>query len=360
MFGLVGLAGLEFLFQMGAPVGLHLFEFAFGDQAFGDQALAIELRRRLVGADDLVHHRLGERRLVAFVVAEAAIAEHVDDDRLVELLPEFGGDLGGVDHRFRIVAVDVEDRRLDHLGDVGRIGRRAREDRIGGEADLVVDDEMHRAADAMTAQARQAEAFGDHALAGKGGIAMQQQRHHLSPLGQRDDVAFEDLRHLVLLGAGLAHDHRIDDFEMRRVGRQRQMHLVAVELAVRGSTEMVLHVARAFDVVRGGGAALELVEHRAVRLAHDVGQHVQTAAMGHAEDDFLEAFLAAALDDLLERRDQRFAAVEAEALGALVLDVDELLEAFGLDQLLQDRLLAFRRELDVLVRTFDALLDPGL
>ena len=38
-----------------------------------------------------------------------------------------------------------------------------------------------------------------------------------------------------------------------------------------------------------------------------------------------------------------FAAVEAEALGALVLDVDELLEAFGLDQLLQDRLLAVRR-----------------
>ena len=62
----------------------------------------------------------------------------------------------------------------------------------------------------------------------------------------------------------------------------------------------------------------------------------------HADDDLVHAEIAAALDDLLERRDQRFAAVEAEALGAGELDVEELLEAFGLDQLVQDRLLAFR------------------
>ena len=56
--------------------------------------------------------------------------------------------------------------------------------------------------------------------------------------------------------------------------------------------------------------------------------------MGHAEHDLLHAQRAAALDDLLQRRDQRLAAVEAEALGARVLDVEELLEALGLDQLL--------------------------
>ena len=123
-------------------------------------------------ADRLVHQRLGERRLVALVVAEAAVAEHVDDDRLLEFLPELGRDLGGEHHRFRIVAVDVEDRRLDHLGDVGRIGRGAGVARIGGEADLVVDDEMDRAAGAVAAQARQAEAFGDDALAGEGGVAV--------------------------------------------------------------------------------------------------------------------------------------------------------------------------------------------
>ena len=162
-------------------------------------------------------------------------------------------------------------------------------------------------ADAVAAQARQAEHLGDHALAGKGRVAMQQQRQHLGALFQRHDLLARAAEDLVLLGARLAHHDRVDDLEVRRVGGQRQMHLVAVELAVRRGAEMVLHVARALDVVGGVGTALELVEDRAVRLGHDLGEHVEPAAMRHAEHDVLHAERAAALDDLLQRRDQRFA-----------------------------------------------------
>ena len=200
-------------------------------------------------------------------------------------------------------------------------------------------------------QVRQAEAFRHHALAGESRVAVDQQRHHHRAVFRRRAV-------LVLLGAHFAERDRVDDFEMRRVRRQRQMHLVAVELAVRRSAEVVLHVAGAFDVVRRRRAALEFVEQHAVRLAHHLRQHVEAAAMRHAEADFLHAEIAAALDDLLERRDQRLAAVEAEALGAGELDVEEFFEAFGLDQLVEDRALAFARERDLLVLAFDALLDP--
>ena len=82
--------------------------------------------------------------------------------------------------------------------------------------------------------------------------------------------------------------------------------------------------------------------------------------MRHAEADLAQAQLAAALDDLLERRDHRLAAVEAEALGARILDVEEVLEALGLDQLAEDGALALPGELDLLVRPLDALLNPGL
>ncbi len=47
-------------------------------------------------------------------------------------------------------------------------------------------------------------------------------------------------------------------------------------------------------------------------------------------------------------------------LRAGVLDVEEVLEAFRLDQLRQDGALAFAGELDLLVGPLDALLDPGL
>ena len=82
--------------------------------------------------------------------------------------------------------------------------------------------------------------------------------------------------------------------------------------------------------------------------------------MRHADDDLFDAERAAALDDLLQRRDHRLAAVEAEALGAGELQVAELLEALGLDQLVEDRALALAGEVDLLVAALDALLDPGL
>ena len=92
---------------------------------------------------------------------------------------------------------------------------------------------MDGAGNAVAAQAGQAEDFGHNALTGERRIAMQQQRHHLDAFAQRDDVAFPDRRHLVLFGPGLAHHHRVDNFKMRGIGRQRQMHLVAIKLAVR-------------------------------------------------------------------------------------------------------------------------------
>src|SRR3954470_3774395 len=82
--------------------------------------------------------------------------------------------------------------------------------------------------------------------------------------------------------------------------------------------------------------------------------------MRHADHDLLYAQVAAALDDLLQRRDQRFGAVEAEALGAGEFEVAEFFKTFGFDQLAQDRAPALGREADLLVGAFDALLDPGL
>src|ERR1700733_5879816 len=97
-----------------------------------------------------------------------------------------------------------------------------------------------------------------------------------------------------------------------------------------------------------------------MRLGHDLGQNAEPAAMRHADDDLAHAKRAAALDDLLERRDHRLAAVEAEPLGAGEFQVAEFLKTFGLDQLVEDGALALAGERDLLVRPFDALLDPAL
>src|SRR5713226_4260716 len=97
-----------------------------------------------------------------------------------------------------------------------------------------------------------------------------------------------------------------------------------------------------------------------MRLGQNLRQHVEPAAVRHADADVFDAERAAALDDLLERRDHRLGAVEAETLGAGELEIAELLEAFGLDQLVEDGALALAGEADLLVGSFDALLHPAL
>src|SRR3954468_16064859 len=81
--------------------------------------------------------------------------------------------------------------------------------------------------------------------------------------------------------------------------------------------------------------------------------------MRHAEHDLLHAEIAAALDDLFERGNQRLAAVQSEALGTGEFQIAEFFKSFGLDQLHQDGAAALRGKTDFLVGTFDAFLDPG-
>src|SRR6185437_2747981 len=123
---------------------------------------------------------------------------------------------------------------------------------------------------------------------------------------------------------------------------------------------MIFDVAGAFDIFRSERAALELVENRAVRLAHHLAQHIEPAAMRHPENDLGHAKRAAAFDDLLQRRHHGFAAIEAKPLRARVAEIEKLFEALGLDELVQDCPLALAGEADLLARTLDACLEPRL
>src|SRR3984893_10080787 len=123
---------------------------------------------------------------------------------------------------------------------------------------------------------------------------------------------------------------------------------------------MIFDIAGTFDVVGSEGAPLEFIENRPVRLPHDLGKDIEAATVRHAEDDVLDAQGAAALDNLLQRRNHGFAAVETEALRARVFDLEELLESLRLDKLVEHRALAFLGELNFLAGAFDPLIKPAI
>ena len=191
---------------------------------------------------------------------------------------------------------------------------------------------MDRAADAETARLRHLEELHHHALAGEGGVAVQDDRQDLLALLV---VAPE------LARTHAAHDHRIHDFQMRRVERQRQVDRAAGSGDVGGEAHVVLHVAgvRVAAVAGVLELAFELVEQLARRLAHRVDQHVEAAAVGHADHDVLDPVAAGALDHHVQQRDQAVAAFQREALLADVLGVQVALEALGGGQALEDALL---------------------
>ena len=122
---------------------------------------------------------------------------------------------------------------------------------------------------------------------------------------------------------------------------------------------MVLHVAAA-GRERRRPRLVELGEDLLQVLADDVREHIQSAAVRHAEHELLHAERRARLEQLVEDRDERLAALEAEALLAHIAVGEEVLEAVGLEELGEDALLRVGAELRLVARGFEALREPCL
>ena len=121
-FGGADLAGLV---ERGLQPGVEVVERLLGllerQLAPLDERLGEQLPHRAPLVDLGVHERLRVARVVALVVAVAPVADHVDDDVLVEPLPVGERQPGDPDAGLGVVAVHVEDRRLDDLRDVGGV-----------------------------------------------------------------------------------------------------------------------------------------------------------------------------------------------------------------------------------------------
>ena len=251
--------------------------------------------------------------------------------------------------RLRVVAVDVKDRRLNHLGHVGRVRRKARLLGRGSEADLVVDDDVDRAARAIGRQLREAQRLGNDSLPREGRVAMQQDWH---------DAAALAVAAPLLLGPHDPFDHRVDQLQVAGVRAERAVDLVPARRdAIVRVAEVILDVAVPFGCLRRCRFR-EFAEDDLVGLVHRVRENVQPAAVRHAHHDFFRAEGSALFDQRVEQRNQRFGAFDRESLFAEEPGVQEFFERLGRDQQFENAPRFVRRKCRAIENRLHPLLEP--
>ncbi len=227
-----------------------------------------------------------------------AIADQIDHDVLVEPHSVIERQPAHEHDRFRVVGIHMEDRRLDHLGDIAAVQSGACVTGFAGrKADLVIHDDVKRAAGRKTSRLRELQRFHDNALAGKGCIPVNQ---------DRNDFDSGAVAATFLACSHRALDDRVDDFEMRGIEGEHHMHIAACGAQIRRKALVILDVTRAFH--RGKiDVALELGKKRRRRLAEHVDQHVQASTVRHRDDDVLDASCSTALHQIIQQWDQGIA-----------------------------------------------------
>ncbi len=340
----------------GGPLLFEEAALGVGDLFGGVDAylLGVELEEGRVFLDFGVAERLGDRGVVDFGVAVAAIADEVDNDVGLEGLAVLGGEGCDADDGLGVLGVDVEDGDREALGEVGGEAGGVGFAGEGGEAEEIVDDDLDGAADVVAVEGGEVEGFGPDALAGEGGVAVDDHGHNLA--AGFEEVGFGAVfGETFLVGAGAAHDDGIGGLEVAGVGGE-----VEVNGFAGGGDEVASGTGVVFDIAAAEGAAgvdvFELGEDIAGGAVDGVDHDVEAAAVAHGEDGAVDAEFGGGGEELVEEGDEDGESFKGEALGAEVALLDDLLEEVGAEEAGED---ARGRDGAGGVGGFETLLDPG-
>ena len=125
--------------------------------------------------------------------------------------------------------------------------------------------------------------------------------------------------------AHAAEHDGIYKFQMARIEAKREMNFPAIaHRPIAAVAEMIFHVAAFRPQFRLGVG--EFLENFAGIFADDVRQHVEPAAMAHADDDGFHALMAGFFDGEIEQRQKRFAAFERKCFRAEKFCAEKFLE----------------------------------
>ena len=145
-------AGIRLLHH-GGVLGHELVGQRCGHLPRGHERGGVLVPHRPVLGHAPIDLRLGERCFVALVVAVAPVAHEVDEEVELEAVAIGPRQAGRLDARHRVVGVDVHDRHLEAARQAAGVAGREALVWLGGEPELVVGDEVNRAANGPAGEA---------------------------------------------------------------------------------------------------------------------------------------------------------------------------------------------------------------
>ncbi len=277
--------------------------------------------------DALVHQWLGERWLIGLVVAVLSVADHVNDNIRAELSAPIGGKLANKIDSLDIVSVNVEDWRIDGFGNIGTVSGRAGETWVGGETDLVVDNNVNGSSGRVGWETVESHSLVNDTLTGESGITVEKNTH--------GSVVLLLVVVVVLDSTGLSKDNWILSLQMRWVGDQGKLNaLSGWGWALKVHSQVVLDISGTLILSSNGSG--KLGENGLVWLADDVGEDVQATTMWHTNNDILDTIVDGAIDKSLHSRNEGLASLKTETLIVRVLGSGEIFEGGRPNESVQD------------------------
>ena len=221
-----------------------------------------------------------------------------------------------------MLGIHVHDRNLESLREIARIMRRPAVDRISRESDLVVDDDVKRSADAISAEPRHVERLRHNALAGKRGIAVDAHREHTRSSRHSLPSELTCRARATPCRTGFTNSRWLG-FGISATSTSRPLGDFRVPVAPRWYFTSPVSLSG----IRCGVLPLELPEDRPVRLAEHVSENVDASAVRHRDARLPRALRRGRLDRDVEHRNQDVRALDRESLVALIHPAKESLES---------------------------------
>ena len=186
---------------------------------------------------------------------------------------------------------------------------------------------MQTAACAKSVCLRHLKCFGYDTLSRERGVAVNKDRKNFLTL---------NVATTLLACSNRTFNDGVDDFQVRRIEGQRNVHIAARRFHVGRKSLVIFDVARAFEFVQVV-VTLELLKQLLRRLAEYVHEHVDATAVRHTDNDFANARLTAFLNQVIDHRDHAFTAFERKAFLPDITGVQVALDSLGTRELLENQ-----------------------